>query len=358
MALWYEKKSDGFPDQNLSLELHFNLWRDLDSGFNFFDVGFLIKTRSESKRRVKHAKVSDLLERFFLFIPGELSRQQFSDLSRLMVHGQTLNAVFNAVVEITTSKEHSFETNIDGKPHLTFYHIDIEKDIEFLSIEKDRQGVGTLVTFRRSLCERFAANGPQYVRVRFRLDRRTFNLFSSETSPSDWFFLSTFSRTEFTEFRLNERRSFPATISVRVSDRSAKYFWLERINYFLMRDGKYELIGAHTAFRKMRQLERDLWQHYLRGAPPGSHLEGGVERALSNAGERIIIYHWRSNVETDSKCRSKSFIAFASFRSPIPNLLVYAFVIVFLGAVGAGLHPIGVEVVRQLASQFGFAPPA
>jgi hypothetical protein len=258
LALWYEKRSDGFTDHNLSLELHFNLWRDLHSGFKFFDVGFLINTNLKKTPRGKTAvdvKVSDLLERYFLFIPGELSRPQLSDLSPIMVYGQTLNAVFNDVVEITASREHSFDTSIDDEHHHTFYHVDIDRDVEFTSIEMDREGVGTLLTFRRSLCERFAADGPQYVRVRFYLNRRRFDLFSSETSPSDWFFLSSFSRTEFTEFRLNERRSFPLAISIRISDGAAEPFWLKRVNYFLMRDRQYELIGAHTPFRKMRRLE-------------------------------------------------------------------------------------------------------
>ena len=97
-----------------------------------------------------------------------------------MMQGHTLNAVFNDVVKITASKDKSFETSIAGHHHLTFHHIDIEKDMEFIPLEMNHDGVGTLIVFGRSLCDQFGVDGMQYVRVRFHLDRRTYNLFSSE----------------------------------------------------------------------------------------------------------------------------------------------------------------------------------
>ena len=138
----------------------------------------------------------------------------------------------------------------------------------------------------------------------------------------------------------------------------AQNFRIEGINYFLMRDRRYELIGAHTPFRKMRRLEHYLWRHYLRGLPPGSHLGRRVERALSSASERIITIIGDLTRNSGSTIPIEDFIAFASFRSPIPNLVIYPFVIAFLGAVGAGLQPIGVEGVRAFASRIGFSPPS
>jgi len=359
LALWYEaiQKSQQL---GLPVELHFNLWRDLETGSNFFDVGILIHDPrlipANEKTDAKNGLlISRLLERFFFFIPGQFELGQVIDLSRIVVHGQTLNAVFNDVVTITAFHEHNFETAIEGSPHLVFHHIDKNNDLEIQAVQLDHDQVGTLITFRRSLCARFNKKGNHYVRLRFQLDRRTQDLFSSDSSPSDWFLLSSFSRTELTEFRLNERRSFPASIATRVADANAAYFLVDRIDYFLMRDKKFELIGAHTPFRKMRRLEQDLWRSYLRGLPPGGQLGWRTERALSRASERIIIYHWREMAEGRVK-PFRDFIAFASFRSPIANLVIYAFVIVFLGAVGAGLHPVGVQVFNHIWGSFGSGP--
>jgi hypothetical protein len=355
LALWYERTNAG-TDYELPVELHFNLWRDIDIGANFFDVGILIKQpRSGTNGAAESVQsVSAILERFFLFIPGELNTKQFVDLSRILLHGQTLNAVFNDVVTVTTFADRYYRTTIAGKPHVTFHHIATDDDVEFQPVDMEHGRVGTLVCFRRSLCSRFSTSDDQYIRFRFDLDRHTYDLFTSESSPRDWFLLSSFSRTELTEFRLNERRSFPEAITTRIASAGAKYFRLETINYFLMRDRRFELIGAHTSFRKMRRLEQDLWLHYLRGIPPGGHLGRRVERSLRKASDRIIIYHWKSSSDFEKKEVLDDFIAFASFRAPIANLIIYAFVISFLGAVGAGLHPIGVEIFKIATTPFGY----
>jgi hypothetical protein len=365
LALWYES-TDAGQEHRLSVELHFNLWRDIDLGANFFDTGIRIKPLAVKKNEggtERTLRTSEVIERLFLFVPVKLDIRQLVDLNRILLQGHTLNAVFNDVVSVTTHAEEYFIARIDDKPLATFHYLTIEDDVEFEGIDAERGRVGTLVTFKRSLCERFSEDGDHYIRFRFRLDGRTSDLFTSELKPRDWFLLSSFSRTELTEFRLNERRSFPAAITARVSDNRAKYFALLTINYFLMRDRKYELIGAHTKFRKMRRLEQNLWEDYLRGVAPGVQLGWRLERALRNASDRIIIYHWKqpsgdgASSPPDDKGPRKDFIAFASFRSPIPNLIVYAFVIAFLGAVGAGLHPLAAGLLKAAMGRSSYYHP-
>jgi hypothetical protein len=362
LALWYECREK--QTTKLPVELHFNLWRDLAvSGTNFFDVGILFKnlngqrsTETTNEAGLESAagrfetdlaplgSISNELKRLFMFIPGELNASQLIDLSPLMVHGKTLNAVFNDVVKITRFRERSFETRIEGQPHLTFHNVDITQDVNFQAIEMERDRLGTLITFNSRLCRRFDSSGDHYIRIRFKLDERTHDLFSSEQSPSDGFLTSTINQTELTEFRLNERRSFPEAIGERVSSEESEYFDIRTINYFLMRDRRFELVEAHTHFRKMRLLEDDLWRHYLRGTPPGSRSPGRLEKAAKSAEHRIIIYQWR----VDAKPTIKNFIAFANFRSPVTNLLLYAIVIVILGAAGAAVDAILADVYKNL----------
>jgi hypothetical protein len=271
-----------------------------------------------------------------------------------MEHGKTLNAVFNDVVTITRYNERSFQTMIEGRPHPTFHNIDLTEDVEFQKIEVEPARLGTLVTFKRSLSQQFEASGDHYIRIRFELDERTHDLFSSEQSPSEGFLNSSFNRTELTEFRLNERRSFPDEIRQRISSERNDYFKLVTVHYFLMRDRQFELVEAHTHFRKMRLLEDDLWRHYLVGTPPGAG-SVGREKAIRRVRNKILIYQWR--VDADSTPSIKDFIAFANFRSPIPNLLIYAIVIVVLGGLGAAIDAILANIYKDLIPRIGYASP-
>ena len=184
LALWYEFTKAGL-NYEVPVELHFNLWRDIDTGANFFDVGILIKPPKLKPPKLKPPKpiaqevtqtISTLLERIFLFIPEQLGARQFVDLSRILLHGQTLNAVFNDVVTVTEFADSYFKTAINREPHVTFYHVDAAVDVEFQPVEMQHGHAGTLVIFRRSLCARFVDNGNHYIRFRFQLDPRTRDL--------------------------------------------------------------------------------------------------------------------------------------------------------------------------------------
>jgi hypothetical protein len=130
LALWYERhdKSPN-PTKTPSVELHFNLWRELSGNANLFDVGFLL------------ADVGNL-GRFFLFIPGPIGLEQITDLSHLLKHGRSLNAVFNEVIKIDDRGEHSFTTTKEGSPFLRIHHVSVGSDlsVEFLEIDPNTLG--------------------------------------------------------------------------------------------------------------------------------------------------------------------------------------------------------------------------
>lgn len=342
VALWYDA-IDGTegPAGSPIVELHINLWRDLRTSANFFDVGLLLRN--------VHA-----LRRFFLFVPGPIGLDQIGDLSRLLLQGDTLNAVFNDVIDVQQYDEDSFSTLKDRKPFLRVHHVQPQSDL-FVEVEDYSPGVlGTVINFKQQLCDRLRARPTEnhYIRIRITFDRRTEELFSSEVDPQDWWLLSSFSRIELTEFRLNERRSLPSKIAKRADGHS---FSIERVHYFLVRDFRHELVLQHADFRKVRRLEAELWRHYLRGRLPGDN--GGPDVLPQRAGERMVIYHWREDGKIDQGklVPVEDFIAFASFRSPTPNIPFYAVVIVLVGALGAAmaaamadaLGPIIVPLVRR-----------
>jgi hypothetical protein len=327
LAIWYERRhKNDAPVEAPILELHVNLWRDLASSVNFFDVGLLL------------SKVSDL-GRVFLFIPGPIGLAQISDLSHLLLQGNTLNAVFNDVIEVQDREEENFTTVKDESPFLRIHHLDTDSDLSTEPVEISSDLLGTILNFRKRLCGRLSQHGNErhYIRFRITLDQRTKELFSSEIDPQDWWLLSSFTRTELTEFRLNELRSLPRQVAAR-AEKSP--FSIERLHYFLVRDFHHELVMQHADFRKVRRLEADLWRHYLRGRLPGD--ESGPDVLPSDAGDRMVIYHWREDAKFDEQgyisAPIEDFVAFASFRSSTSNIILfYAVAIALVGGLGAAL---------------------
>jgi hypothetical protein len=330
LAVWYEQRKDGVSGSGPPrVELHFNIWRDLSSSANILDVGFILENAQS-------------LCRFFLFIPTQIELAKISDLSQLLMHGGSLNAVFNDIIKIGDRGELSFTTAINQKPFLRIHHLQ-EQDlsIETVNISGDR--LGTVIKFGVALCNRVVntASEKNYIRIRLILDERAAELFSSETQARDWWLLSSFARTELAEFRLNERRSLPPEIA-EWADKGR--LQIKRIHYFLVRDFRYELVMQHPPFRKVRRLEGDLWREYLRGRLPGN--KTGTDLLPEEAADRMLIYHWRQperpNELSDNEAGEyvEDFIAFATFRWSKSNIVLYAIIIALVGALGNAIEPV------------------
>ena len=239
IAFWYEPAS-GSRGENRKVELHFNLWRDLlIANSNFFDVGIKFFATENDKQYRSFSS-------FSLFIPGRFQKSQCIDLGPLMRDVRTLNAVFNDVVSIDSGSATSFDVSVGTTEKLTIHQIVVSDDVEIEHINLDDGRTGTVFTFSNTICLRFSNSANHYLRLRFKLDVASRELFFSDSEPSEWFLLPSFARTELTEFRWNERRSFPPAIS----QKNLQYFHTTAIHYFLVRDIKFELISAHTDFHK------------------------------------------------------------------------------------------------------------
>jgi hypothetical protein len=312
LALWFDTlEADGNAPQ---LELHVNLWRDLSADFNFLDVGFRLK------------RIENLL-RFHLFFPVPLRLDSVSDLADTLRYGDTLKAVFNDLVTAGSGDTHFYPTELDGRPYVTVHRLDVQQDLD-VEIVAMPSIDGTILTFGEALCKRLRGAGAdaQYIRLRIHLAGRSRDIFSSEVAAGDWRMTTATSITETTEFRFNERRSYPALISHRVANGA---FEIEKIHYFLIRDVEHQLSSQHRQLRNVRRLEAALWTPYLHGEPTRI----GTWRAPSKVVRRLAIYHW--SAKADAEDSVKSFTAFASFRAARVHLGIYAFAIILFGAMGS-----------------------
>lgn len=332
LALWYEPRNPPV-EERVRVELHLNLWRDLPSRANFLDVGMLFDN-------------PEGMQRFYLYVPATLEAEQIGDLSEILKF--TANAVFNDVVELGAEQEGRYETVRSGARDTVFrIHPD---DIELSDAGDAVVGAGTRVTFRGDLVSRMhRATGRSYLRFRIRLSGDAEGLFSSEVLAKDRIFLSAAGQLEVTEFRLNERRSYPS----RIADRQAEgNFRITRIHYFLIRDLQYQLISQHAPFDKIRRMEAKLWLKYLASAYPE-----GADRITAELAERLVIYHWKEKervaanagqeAKLDVEGGLSDFIAFASFQTTRTKLILYASMIILLGAAGSLLAATGSMILAN-----------
>lgn len=327
LAIWYEPEEDGhsFPQidakpQHPNLEIHFNLWRDNPSKTNFLDIGL---------------RLSDLqmVKRIYLYFPVALQLDQFQDLSDVMAYGQTLDAVFNMVVEVGRKTDLGYETTANGEPFVTVHKVKIGEHLTLAPVEDGLKGAGSTVTLTETICARLraAGPGPQYVRLRLHLTGESKSLFTQEIIGQEKVFVSSSQRLELTELRLNEQRSFPHSIAKRAS---ANAFTIVRVHYFLIRELGHALVTQHAPMRKVRRLEAKLWSSYLRGREIAARDAAEEERLLS----RLMIYHWREGSESEP---IQDFTAFASFQASTPGLLFYMIGVILLGAIGSALNDWG-----------------
>ena len=317
------------------VELHFNLWRDLKTSIetNFLDIGLRFNTTFEP------------IKQFYLYIPCEVQSEHLSDLSQVLKFGQTLDAVFNSVISLGDQGNRYYKTMSVGRHFTTIYSIEFgaNSDVRVEYLQNDDEGTGSLIVFTETLCNRIRQQQAEgclnsYIRFRLHLKGPASELFSQEVDVNDHVTVPLIGRLELTEFRLNEKRSYPSRIAELAREGQ---FYVKRIHYFLIRDLRHELTMQHKPFKKVRRLEGKLWRHYLLG--------NGGERSVAEyerLADRMVIYHWRE--EDQDKNPVEDFVAFASFRASARNIWVYLLFAVLLGAVGSSIATGATNVLKWL----------
>jgi hypothetical protein len=178
--------------------------------------------------------------------------------------------------------------------------------------------------------------GKRYLRIRIKLVGDAATTFSSEVVARDRAFASSAGRLELTEFRLNERRSYPTAIAERAD---LGRFLITTIHYFLIRDLEHQLVVQHAPFEKVRRLEAALWSDYVADAY-------GADK--ESVADRLVIYHWKARPK-EGREGIGDFIAFASFRTTSTSLAFYAFMIVLLGAAGSIMAALLGDLLSDMA---------
>lgn len=341
LALWYEGKTGsdrGDKPKKVQppvVKLHVNLWRDIDKNFNFLDVGFLLE------------EVSDL-ERLYLYLPAPIDTGSVFDLSSALKDPDTLNAVFNEVASIDVEADSHFTINNGSSKFRTIHSVNPLRDLEVSPVNVVGRENGTIIALKTTLCDRITGcshrDNEHYVRLRIFLRGRARNLFTTEDSSVGVGLSLTQDVLETTEFRLNERRSYPPMILQRTARGQVR---LKSVHYFLIRSKNHQLGSQHQSFRKLRHLESDIWTSYLKIGQPSKRRAHTKRQA-----DGMIIYQWREIAE--GKKQLDDFIAYASFRVVKAKILPYLVAILAIGGVGSAIQAICLAVLPWVIEYVGW----
>lgn len=317
IAIWHDKDENGANGYAPRVEVHINIWKgDRDSKtrrVHLFDIGLLFKEIRS-------------LKTLALYLPFVVTQEEITDLFDIMNDDTTLSAIFN---ETLTAKRDPNTNDFfaahdeSGKKQFHVSSCKSDRDMTTRTIDEGDSS-GTVITFRQEFLDRLNATvGDQYFRLRIPVPYETKNGFISEIHPKESAFLSTISTNEVVEFRLNERRNFSKAI-LKELEGSIDLIEVSAVQYFLIRDMTVEMTQSHTSFKKMRRLERKIWDKYLEDEPQFSP-------------ENMIIYHWSDMGLKNGSV--ESFTALAKFRAYYTGRLqIYAAVVIGLGALGSAIQ--------------------
>ncbi|OAG75632.1 hypothetical protein Amal_03185 [Acetobacter malorum] len=345
LGLWYEPCAKEETDQNGKVfspcaEIHVNLWRDVAYKFNFFDFGMLIENIEN-------------LDKIFLYIPTLVKKEQICDLGKSLKEGDTLNAVFNDVYNINKEFDGYFLVSKAGSSNIgkkIIYEINVDNCIELSEVSIGGGSRGTILSisckfikFMKESDVKDHNNIKKYIRLRIFLDKNSKNIFTSDDKSSDIGFSISQNLTEVTEFRFNERRSYPPDVLKRSF--SGKQFNIKSIYYFLIRNKGYTLKSQHQNFKKIRFLEPGIWDIYASC--------GNTKRKILRLNQSMMIYQWRMSAVEGSD-GIEDFTAYASFERSRLKFISYIVVLLAFGGVGGAVLNILVDYMKIYMHSTGF----
>jgi hypothetical protein len=305
---------------------------------NFLDIGFLLSDVSS-------------LGRLYLYLPAPISLSSLLDLSDALKDVDTLNAVFNEVADVVREEDGHFVIRNGAGPERFIYSVQPGRDVTIHRINVPGREQGTVIALTGALCARLRSGAPgaqHYVRLRILLAGAARNLFTTEDTGSGVGLSLTQDVLETTEFRLNERRSYPPAILQRAT---AGRVNLQSVHYFLIRSKDFQLGSQHQNFRKIRYLEHDIWTGYLAVGQSAKWLPFGQRGAKG-----MVIYQWRE-LAAGLDNGLDDFIAYASFRTAQPKIIAYMVAVLAIGVVGNGMLNIAVTALQHGYQKLGRPAP-
>lgn len=308
LAIWYKHKPSR-PKEKLDIELHLNLWKlnkkngEKESPFkNFLDIGIKILEPSNV------ANIS-------IFLPFRVGKGAIEDLGYLFEGNDKLvAAVFNEDFKARPTEIQSKTLEVvddENDVKLYIYMIDKKNDIRML-----KNYGGSVINIKLNSG---AEIKPLYYRIRINTNKLE-EFYTRYKLESQWLD-SHATHTELIDFRMNEKRNLDRTLLEDMRKGGEVRF--KKVDYFVMREFKYDYVSSHTEMYRSRKLEKDLWDSYV-----GNDCEC----------EDIIAYHWKWPVAHEVEVSGfNAFVKYRFLTSDIKTRITFCFFLLFIAFIGGVL---------------------
>lgn len=311
LAFWLDSVETSVA-QNTHVELHFNLWTLRSKKINYLDIGVRLKN-------------ADNIKSVNLYVPFDLRTTKYDyELGKtICLNEELIKAVFNRPFKDRQQMSSDgyydwvFVSKEGDEPLRFFTHLQTETQsfihgVKITDEPTENGKKGFRLSFPFGLFNQEKGRD-SYFRFRLKLSPTdTLNILTKD-SPTYSAVTNNHEVTETIDFRINETRNLPTTVSRSIRDKG----FIKKIHFFLIRDGREEYKMSHINYKRCRILENDLWGQYLN--TDGNQLK-----------EQMLIYHWTTKDDE----LIDHFSAFAKFSSkPVrwPQIAAVLLVTIFAG---------------------------
>lgn len=302
-------------------ELHLNVWK-VEMGNIFLNSAIYIDFGIMFPKSYKT---------LCLFLPFDIagSPQDLSDILR--TNDQTLGAVFNADIQVTSRVNDNYCTVTFINEDRSFYLYKLG-ETNFTTDSFTDTPKGTFIKITINSEPEDEASSQIYVRFRVRLKDKS-QYVKSEHITND-LLQAAFSMTDLYDVRVNETRVLDSKVKETMKLAQLEMCKFDKVHMFYMVDTRETVLNGSSLNQDTRILESEQWDKYQ---PPTS---------LHNT--TFVAYHWKKRRKTDDSANAKKFddkpiLSFSVFFSSIyPRLywgrmLAYVAVAILLSWVGSML---------------------
>jgi hypothetical protein len=312
LAVWYKRKPLA-PKKKLDVELHINLWqlkkkdkKEKKASKNFLDIGIKIFEPSN-------------VDNIRIFLPFKVKKDEIEDIGHFFEgNNKLVAAIFNDEFQAQPIQVQSKTLQvINGNNNIQFYiyMIDDKNDVRML---KKNYG-GSVIDIKLNSAAKYK---PLYYRIRINSDN--LEEFYTQYKPQSQWLDSHSTTTELIDFRVNEKRNLDRTLLEDMRNSGEVFF--KKVEYFVMREFKYDYVSSHKEMLRSRRLEEDLWDSYV-----GEDCECG----------KIIAYHW----SWDEKPGFNAFVKYRFLSSDKKTRLRFCFFLIVIALIGGVLASLLIKLI-------------
>lgn len=326
-ALYYKEES-GFEPNIGSSEVQVNVWKMHSNKKSLYYLDFGLQFKS----RIKEIAV---------YLPFVITKSDIQDLGVIISKDDDMiSRLFNAETNssknskslftpVEVDSERSFEVcslDFNNKADIDSLKVNDTTSHSLLRIEIPQKEPSEKPAPKKDGGKTTATEvtEPNYY-VRFRIKLSDHIVLSTIESVANDVIQSAFSKIELFDFRLNDKRYIPSTLTQIIeNDKKFRLFYFTKTHYFYMVDVKESIQTASPACHDSRFLSFQDWKSYLDNP------------AISE--KNFISYHWKKPISSQDEKIIKSLQLCYSCLYPDRNfwqLLAYAGLAIILGFMGS-----------------------